>query len=187
MMSDKKAGEAREFARTIIPSIRLYGGWTSLDPMGLAFGTSGGLTPQEGLAFGSVAQKAGRQQASFQAGLRRSRRLLTTSSSSNSPYVRSERQGAADYSGSYGEVTHRGTDLSAFFIYRALRQWVKPGGTLAFIVPIGLMEAQYGDPCGASFVSTKSGLSPIWKASGALHFEGLRSNSKLILIARAVG
>jgi hypothetical protein len=31
--------------------------------------------------------------------------------------------------GSFGEVTHRGTDLSAFFIYRALRQWVKPGGT----------------------------------------------------------
>jgi hypothetical protein len=43
----------------------------------------------------------------------------------------------------YDEVAHGQVDLYVHFLYRAVRGWVKQGGRVSFIVPMGVLEASY--------------------------------------------
>ncbi|RWH94136.1 MAG: SAM-dependent DNA methyltransferase [Mesorhizobium sp.] len=184
MMSDKTTQEAREFARAILPVIRLHGGWSSLDPMGLSFGNTSTASAQEGLAF-RVRREEGRAVGSLiPAGFERVTKEAFDLVIMNPPYVRSERQGATDYSRTYSEVSHRGTDLSAFFVYRALRQWVKPGGTLAFIVPIGLMEAEYGGPLRRVLREYKIKLIADLEGLGRTTFRGIKRPTVIVVVEK---
>jgi SAM-dependent methyltransferase len=145
LMKEKSVAEARSFAKAILPAIKLYGGWSSLDPMGHAFGADKEdvETAQLGLSF--RLRRGERGTSTLRpVGFERTARGQYDLVIMNPPYIRVERKGNIDYSSIYGEVSYMGTDTSVFFIYRALRQWLKPGGRLAFIVPIGVLEAEYG-------------------------------------------
>jgi len=63
----------------------------------------------------------------------------------NPPYVRNERVPPQDremLAGSYSVLRHRNTDLSAYFIYRAVTHWLRPGGRLGFVVSLGLANSE---------------------------------------------
>lgn len=146
VLRGKTIDETREFARSILPALPLFGGWSSLDAMGATFGEGeqAGNTAQIGMTF-RVAHE-GRTHALVPAGFERTVQREYNLVVMNPPYIRSERTGSADYGSVYEEVAYKNTDTSIYFIYRALRQWMKPGGRLAFIVPIGMSEAAYAGP-----------------------------------------
>jgi hypothetical protein len=63
----------------------------------------------------------------------------------NPPYVRNERIPAGDREAlaeAYAVVRHKNTDLSAYFIHRALNTWLRPGGRLGFVLSLGLANSE---------------------------------------------
>lgn len=65
----------------------------------------------------------------------------------NPPYVRPHRLSWDEETlRSYEEVAEGQVDLYIPFLYRAIRGWVKPGGRVSFIVPMGVLEASYAGP-----------------------------------------
>ncbi|MEO8593048.1 MAG: hypothetical protein ABI759_06990 [Candidatus Solibacter sp.] len=46
----------------------------------------------------------------------------------------------------YEEVAHGQVDLYVHFLYRAVRGWVKEGGRVSFIVPMGVLDGTYSGP-----------------------------------------
>jgi transcriptional regulator with XRE-family HTH domain len=146
VLRGKTIDETRDFARSILPALPLYGGWSSLDAMGATFGQgeAAGKAAQIGMAF--RLGESERHQTLIPPGFERTAQRAYDLVVMNPPYIRSERTGSADYGTVYEEVSYKNTDTSIYFIYRALRQWVKPGGRLAFIVPIGMSEAAYAGP-----------------------------------------
>lgn len=62
----------------------------------------------------------------------------------NPPYVRVHRFGMSQsLLEEYSEIQHHQTDLSVFFLYRAIKWWLKDGGRLGFFLPLALTEAKY--------------------------------------------
>ena len=62
----------------------------------------------------------------------------------NPPYVRNERvppedRGAMD--AAFSSIKYKNTDLSAYFIHRAVSRWLKPNGVLGFVVSLGLANS----------------------------------------------
>jgi SAM-dependent methyltransferase len=147
VVSGKSPEQIREFARSILPVLRLYGGWSSLDTMGGAFDDDHSATAsQKGMSFRVAHVVKRKAQAMIPAGFERTTKGAYDIVVMNPPYIRAERAGSASIGSAYEGVTFKNTDTSIFFIYRALKQWVKPGGRLAFIVPIGITEAAYAGP-----------------------------------------
>ncbi len=147
VVSGKSPEQIREFARSILPVLRLYGGWSSLDTMGDTFDEDRSLAAsQTGIAFRVAHASKRKAQAMVPAGFERTAKGTYDLVVMNPPYIRAERSGSASVGSAYDAVTFKNTDTSIFFIYRALKHWVKPGGKLAFIVPIGITEAAYAGP-----------------------------------------
>lgn len=145
VVRDKTTEETREFARAILPAVPLYGGWSSLDPMGFTFaeGHTAGEAAQMGMTFRLVHERSGKSHTLIPPGFERTVKSEYDLVVMNPPYIRAERNSSTNYGSTYSEVSYKNTDTSIYFIYRALRQWVKPGGRLVFIVPIGMSEAAY--------------------------------------------
>lgn len=180
----KSVEETRDFARAILPSLPLHGGWSSLDPMGATFGqgAAAGAAAQAGMAFrlahgerGGVLIPPG-----FERVAQRQYDLVVM----NPPYIRSERSGAGGLGSAYEEVAFKNTDASIYFIYRALRQWVKPGGRLAFIVPIGVSEAAYAGPLRRVLEGYRIKLIADLEGLGKATFRGVKRATIIMVVER---
>lgn len=143
VVSRKTPDEIRAFARSVVPVFRLFGGWSSLDPIGASFEENGSAGAQAGMAYRVAYAENRKARGLIPAGFERTAKDSYDIVVMNPPYIRAERSGTGSAGNAYQAVTYKNTDTSIFFIYRALKQWVKPGGTLAFIVPIGVSEAAY--------------------------------------------
>jgi transcriptional regulator with XRE-family HTH domain len=185
VLRGKTIDETRDFARSILPALPLYGGWSSLDAMGATFGQgdNAGNSAQMGMAF-RVAHEE-RNYTLIPAGFERTAQREYDLVIMNPPYIRSERTGSADYGSVYEEVTYKNTDTSIYFIYRALRQWVKPGGRLAFIVPIGMSEAAYAGPLRRVLESYRITLVADLEGLGKATFRGVKRPTIIMIVEKA--
>lgn len=185
VVRDKTVAETRDFARAILPNLPLHGGWSSLDPMGTAFedDPAAGAGGQAGLTFrlGHGDREGG---AFVPPGFERvacgSYDLVVM----NPPYIRSERSGAGGQGSAYEAVAYKNTDASIYFIYRALRQWVKPGGRLAFIVPIGMSEAAYAGPLRRILEGVRIRLVADLEGVGKATFRGVKRATIVMVVER---
>lgn len=185
VVRSKSVEETREFARAILPSLPLHGGWSSLDPMGRAFGegVEAGAAAQAGLTFRLTSDERGGGALippGFEAVAQREYDLVIM----NPPYIRSERTGAGGIGDAYSEVAFKNTDTSIYFIYRALRQWVKPGGRLAFIVPIGMTEAAYAGPLRRILEGYRIKLVADLEGLGKSTFRGVKRATIIMVVER---
>lgn len=184
LMKDKSAEEARQFARAILPALRLYGGWSSLDTMGRSFDSEHDATRQSGLAFRVGHAGQDRVKALVPSGFERTANSEFDLVVMNPPYIRSERQGSVNYRTLYGEVAFRGTDTSIFFIYRALKHWVRPGGRLAFIVPIGVLEADYAGPLRKLLAQYRITTIADLEGLGKVTFRGVKRATVIVIVEK---
>jgi hypothetical protein len=188
LMVSKTAEDAQKFARAILPVLRLYGGWSSLDTMGRGFTADDDDDGpvQGGLAFrvSHARTEQDRARALVPTGFERTVNGQYDLVIMNPPYIRSERQGSANYRTSYGEVAFRGTDTSIYFVYRALKHWVKPGGRLAFIVPIGLLEAEYAGPLRRLMAKYRIKLIADLEGLGKATFRGVKRATVIVIVEK---
>jgi hypothetical protein len=187
LLAGKTATEVREFARQILPSLKFYGGWTSLDTFGLPLGDAAAATAQSGLAFRIARAEAGRARALVPAGFERASRAEYDVVIMNPPYVRSERSGGTGGGSAYADVTYKNTDAAVFFIYRALKQWVKPGGSLAFIVPIGITEAAYAGRLRRVLGGYRIRLIADLEGLGKATFRGVKRATVIMVVEKVAG
>jgi hypothetical protein len=186
VVRNKTVEETREFARAILPSLPLHGGWSSLDPMGRAFGqgVNAGAAAQRGLTFRLANAERGGG-ALIPPGFEKVSQGEYDLVVMNPPYIRSERTGAGGVGDAYAEVAFKNTDTSIYFIYRALRQWVKPGGRLAFIVPIGMSEAAYAGPLRRILEGYRIKLVADLEGLGKATFRGVKRATIIMVVERA--
>lgn len=186
VVRSKTVEETREFARAILPSLPLHGGWSSLDPMGTAFGEgeAAGAAAQVGMAFRLANGERGGG-ALIPPGFEKVATGEYDLVVMNPPYIRSERSGAGGIGNAYREVAFKNTDTSIYFIYRALRQWVKPGGRLAFIVPIGMSEAAYAGPLRRILEGYRIKLVADLEGLGKATFRGVKRATIIMVVERA--
>lgn len=182
----KSVEETRDFARAILPSLPLHGGWSSLDPMGRAFGEGeeAGTAAQIGMTFRLANGERGGG-ALIPPGFEKVAQGEYDLVVMNPPYIRSERTGAGGIGDAYSEVAFKNTDTSIYFIYRALRQWVKPGGRLAFIVPIGMTEAAYAGPLRRILEGYRIKLVADLEGLGKSTFRGVKRATIIMVVERA--
>ena len=189
VVSGKTPDEIRNFARSILPVLRLFGGWSSLDPMGTNFevgaGSGAGAGAQAGMAFRVAYVSDRKAQALIPAGFERTAKGSYDIVVMNPPYIRAERSGAASVGDAYQSVTYKNTDTSIYFIYRALKQWVKPGGTLAFIVPIGVTEAAYAGPLRRVLEEYRIKLIADLEGLGKTTFRGIKRATIIMVVEKA--
>lgn len=186
VVRSKTVEETREFARAILPSLPLHGGWSSLDPMGRALGqgVNAGAAAQGGLTFRLVNGERGGG-ALIPPGFEKVAQGQYDLVVMNPPYIRSERTGAGGVGDAYEEVAFKNTDTSIYFIYRALRQWVKPGGRLAFIVPIGMSEAAYAGPLRRILEGYRIKLVADLEGLGKATFRGVKRATIIMVVEHA--
>jgi len=137
-----------------IQSMKIEGGYDSLATWGqpmvkneddLFGGNDRRRENAELLATGS------RQQRRLKASARRFRDISSNREGydivvGNPPYVRIHRiEMADDVKSEYKELIGKQTDLSAFFVYRTLTWWLKPGGRMALFLPMATAEAAYAE------------------------------------------
>jgi hypothetical protein len=149
LFTGKSAAEIRALAAQLVPAIQVQGGHSSLDTLGVplvrGLDTS---ASQTGLDFSTVASDLRRKRVASVA--RRFRQMVLGQYDiviGNPPYVRPHRltlHGGA--LAAYEEVARGQVDLYVHFLYRAVRGWVKDGGHVSFIVPMGVLEASYSGP-----------------------------------------
>ncbi len=181
--------EVRKATRALIPSIAIAGGWSSLNTFGQAFTTidmdaRGGA--QTAIDY-AVGQGRGRRAASL-AIPRKFRRIARAQYDvvvANPPYVRAHRQGGADYRTIYPEVAFGVTDIYAYFIYRSLRHWVRPGGRLAVIVPIAVMDADYASLLRQVLREHRLTHVVDLEALGRVTFRGVKRNTVILVVERS--
>ncbi|MEP7005972.1 MAG: N-6 DNA methylase [Sphingomonas bacterium] len=190
VLAGSSAEEVRIAARTLIPAIALAGGWSSLHPMGLAFGTISADGPSEA-AQATLHYDARQGEGRRTAELTVPRKFLRLARGSydvvvaNPPYIRTHRQGGADYRSAYPEVAFGVIDIFVYFIYRALRQWVKPGGKLAVIVPIAVMDSDYASLLRKVIREHRVTHVVDLEALGKHTFHGIKRNTVILVIERA--
>lgn len=143
LLAGRSAADVRATCRRLIPAIDIHGGWSSLHPMGLSFGRSDGGGGQGSLLMNTITTDRRAAASLVPRGFYRAGRRSYDVVCMNPPYVSAENQTAFSYGDTYNEIAEWQTDLYVFFIYRALRQWVRPGGRLAVIVPYAILEADY--------------------------------------------
>lgn len=188
VVSGKSADEIRAFARSILPVLRLHGGWSSLDTMGEPLDAAEpGTTAQSGLAFRIAHIGKRKTRALVPAGFERAVADSYDIVVMNPPYIRAERAGGISASDAYAGVTFKNTDSSIFFIYRALKQWVKPGGTLAFIVPIGMSEAAYAGPLRKLLGGYRIKMIVDLEGLGKTTFRGVKRATIIMIVEKTPG
>jgi hypothetical protein len=143
LLAGRSASEVRDTCRRLIPAIDIHGGWSSLHPMGLSFGRIASGGGQGTLLMNTQVTERRAAASVVPRGFYRVGRRSYDAVCMNPPYVSAENQTAFAFGDTYDEVGEWQADLYVFFIYRALRQWVKPGGRLAVIVPYAILEADY--------------------------------------------
>lgn len=129
--------ELARAVRTLVRRIRVEGGHTSLDPFGVVAARQGALDLSFSLAAGTSRTTA--------TGLFRS--IATTQYDAvvgNPPFVRAQRLGMPEsIRDAYSDVLKGEADIYVAFVKRALDAWVKPGGRMAFILPLPVTVADY--------------------------------------------
>jgi hypothetical protein len=149
LFTGKSPSEIRSLAAALVPAIQVHGGHSSLDTMGepLVQGLETSAS-QTGLDFSTVASDLRRKRVASVP--RRFRQVVQGTYDiviGNPPYVRSHRLSLdEDTLRTYEEVAQGQVDLYIPFLYRAIRGWVKEGGRVSFIVPMGVLEAAYAGP-----------------------------------------
>ena len=123
--------------RALVRRIRVEGGHTSLDPFSSSQMRQGSLDLSFTTTEGSTRSTA--------TGLFRS--IATGQYDAvvgNPPFVRAQRLGIPDtIRHAYADVLQGEADIYVAFVKRALETWVKPGGRMAFILPIPATVAGY--------------------------------------------
>lgn len=72
----------------------------------------------------------------------------------NPPFVRNERLPLEDRDALdqlFADIKSGNTDLSAYFLYYAMKYWLKDGGMLGMVAPIGLADTKMADQLRAGF------------------------------------
>lgn len=149
LFTGKSPSEIRSLAASLVPAIQVHGGHSSLDTFGEPI--IRGLdtrASQTGLDFSTVATDLRRKRVATVP--RRFRQLVQGTYDiviGNPPYVRPHRLSLErGFIQTYHEVAQGQVDLYIPFLYRAVRGWVKEGGRVSFIVPMGILEAAYAGP-----------------------------------------
>ncbi|HEX4133302.1 MAG TPA: N-6 DNA methylase [Bryobacteraceae bacterium] len=149
LFTGKSPAEIRTLAAQLVSAIQVQGGHSSLDTLGvpLVRGTDTSAS-QAGLDFATVASDMRRKRVASVP--RRFKQMALGQYDiviGNPPYVRPHRMmvssGALE---PYSEVAHGQVDLYVHFLYRAVRGWVKDGGHVSFIVPMGVLDGAYSGP-----------------------------------------
>lgn len=136
-------GDQSKRIRQAIRLLKIEGGHSSLDTWGIPMESMFG---QRGFDYAYSTRRK-----SLKASDRRFRNISTLNDHfdvivGNPPYVRVHRVNMSeDTSTAFNDVSHKQTDLSAYFVYRTLKWWLKPGGRMAFILPLALSEAAYAE------------------------------------------
>jgi hypothetical protein len=141
--------EIRSLAASLLPAIQVHGGHSSLDTLGVPLVRGLDLNAsQSGLDFSTLMSELRRKRvASVPRGFRHVVQGSYDIVIGNPPYVRPHRLSLdVDTVRTYEEVVHGQVDLYIPFLYRALRGWVKKGGRVSFILPMGVLEASYAGP-----------------------------------------
>lgn len=134
------AEEVKQTARRLLREIRVDGGLSSLDTMGVPM-ISGG---QGGLELGTGQQHVARRRMhDYPARYRQINGGSYDLVVGNPPYVRAHRRTREALSEDYAPVASGQFDLYVPFVFRALKTWLKPGGRMGFIVPMALLDAGY--------------------------------------------
>lgn len=149
LFAGRTPSEIRALATSLVPAIQVQGGHSSLDTLGepLVRGLDTSAS-QAGLDFATISSSLRRKRVASVP--RRFRMLLQGTYDiviGNPPYVRPHRLSLDEETlRTYQEVAQGQVDLYIPFLYRAIRGWVKPGGRVSFIVPMGVLEASYAGP-----------------------------------------
>ncbi len=149
LFTGKSPSEIRSLAASLVPAIQVHGGQSSLDTFGEPI--IRGLdtrASQTGLDFSTVASDLRRKRVASVP--RRFRQLVQGTYDiviGNPPYVRPHRLSLErGFIQTYHEVAQGQVDLYIPFLYRAIRGWVKQGGKVSFIVPMGVLDSAYAGP-----------------------------------------
>jgi hypothetical protein len=146
LFTGKSAAEIRALAAALVPTIQVQGGRSSLDMLGvpLIHGDDT-VASQTGLDFSVVASELRRKRVASVP--RRFRQIVQGTYDiviGNPPYVRPHRLAHDEATlRAYDEVSQGQVDLYILFLYRAVRGWVKEGGRVSFIVPMGVLDSAY--------------------------------------------
>jgi hypothetical protein len=149
LFTGKTPAEIRKLAASLVPAIQVQGGHSSLDTLGVPLVRGTDTTAsQAGLDFSTVASSLRRKRVASVP--RRFRQIVQGEYDiviGNPPYVRPHRLSLDEATlRAYEEVAKGQVDLYVPFLYRAVRGWVKDGGRVSFIVPMGVLEAAYAGP-----------------------------------------
>lgn len=131
--------EIRNNMKGVVRSLSIEGGYDSLDTWGFPMKKGGlkglSLDSAEEALKGRVAERAFRSRSTSQ-----NYDIVV----GNPPYVRVHRFGMSkSLLEQYSDVQHHQTDMSAFFVYRSIKWWLKDGGRLGFFLPLSITEAKY--------------------------------------------
>jgi hypothetical protein len=149
LFTGKSPAEIRSLAASLVPAIQVQGGHSSLDTLGepLVRGLTTSAS-QTGLDFSTVTSDLRRKRVASVP--RRFRQVVQGTYDiviGNPPYVRPHRFSMDEGTlRTYEEVAQGQVDLYIPFLYRAVRAWVREGGRVSFIVPMGVLEASYAGP-----------------------------------------
>lgn len=140
LFEGQSSDDIRNIAGVLLPLINVDGGISSLDTMGRPMVAG----QQAALDLGTGRQQQGRRLThDFPLKFRRINGAQYDVVVGNPPYVRAHRRTKDALAGAYAEVAHGQYDLYIPFLYRALRSWLKPGGRMGFVVPMGVLDAGY--------------------------------------------
>jgi N-6 DNA Methylase len=149
LFTGKSPAEIRSLAASLVPAIQVQGGHSSLDTLGEPLVR--GLTTsaaQAGLDFSTVTSELRRKRVASVP--RRFRQVVQGTYDiviGNPPYVRPHRFSMDEGTlRTYEEVAQGQVDLYIPFLYRAVRGWVREGGYVSFIVPMGVLDSAYAGP-----------------------------------------
>jgi SAM-dependent methyltransferase len=188
LFAGRTSDEIKKLCAAIIPAIQIAGGHSSLDPLGTALPRLGeGGQVQIPMSFNVETTTRRRKLAA-----KVSRRFRQISQDSydilaaNPPYVRTHRQAVdGGITKAYEQVLHGVTDLYVHFIYRALATWLGDGGTMGFIVPIGVLEATYAGKLRSILRDYKileiADLEPI----GRKTFHGVKRQTVILIVQKS--
>ncbi|HVT61208.1 MAG TPA: N-6 DNA methylase [Thermoanaerobaculia bacterium] len=148
LFAGKSPAEIRSLAAELVPAIQVQGGHSSLDTLGVPLVKGVTRASQTGLDFATVVSDQRRKRVASVS--RRFRQVVQGTYDiviGNPPFVRPHRLTLDDATWrAYEEVARGQFDLYIPFLYRAVRGWVKEGGRVSFILPMGVLEASYASP-----------------------------------------
>jgi hypothetical protein len=148
LFQGKSREEVRSLASSLIPSINLCGGQSSLEMAGILF------SGQEGFAY--VEPRSPNGTGETDPKWLRIMRGTYHVCAGNPPWIRAHRISlSTSLQEQYDDVYEKQIDLSGLFLYKALRQWVKPGGYAGFILPYSTLESESAEKL-RTFLKTKT-------------------------------